>query len=407
MRRISSFLFSLSFIFVACSPVPTPPVSSFTPPPNLIIATLPSCTTLNINPTPGPESPSLFPTETAEERALGATDPAITFITYIDYQDSRSKFFVDVVNQLLAEYPEGLRVVLRPFPLIGVNDKSALAMQAVEAADTQENFWKMHNLLYAQHANWVNLPAVDFEQWITAQAAGLGMDADQFKSDFTSETVVAKVQSYADDGSKIGIPGVPLILINGQIYGGPRDHGSFRDIIELILLGKRQFASCPPLTVQTDRQYIATLHTEKGDIAIQLFADKAPITVNSFMFLARNGWYDDITFHRVIPDLFALSGDPSGTGDGNPGYYIINEIDSSLKFNRPGMVAMTNSGPDAGDGQFFITYAPAAQYDGQYTIFGQVLTGMDVLQSLTPREAQPGTESPPGDLLLSVTIKGN
>jgi cyclophilin family peptidyl-prolyl cis-trans isomerase/protein-disulfide isomerase len=360
---------------------------------------------VTVEPTPGPESPSLFPPENAKDHVLGARDPVVTIITYIDYQDSRSKFFVDVATQLLTEYPDGLRVVFRPFPLIGVNDKSALTMQAVEAAHAQGKFWEMHNLLYTQHENWVNLSAVDFEQWVTAQAAGLELNVDRFKSDLQSDEIVTKVQAYADEGNKIGIPGVPLILINGQIYGGPRDHGSMRDILALILLGRRQFSSCPPLTVQTDEQYIATLHTEKGDIVIQLFADKAPITVNSFMFLARNGWYDNITFHRVIPDLFALTGDPSGTGDGNPGYYIINEFDSLLKFNRPGLVAMTNSGPDAGDGQFFITYAPTGQYDGQYTIFGQVLTGMEVLQSLTPRDAQPGSDTPSGDKLLSVEIE--
>jgi cyclophilin family peptidyl-prolyl cis-trans isomerase len=195
------------------------------------------------------------------------------------------------------------------------------------------------------------------------------------------------------------------VLINGQIYGGPRDYSSMNDIVRLITLGKRQFTSCPPLTVEKNRQYIATLHTEKGDVVIQLLADKAPITVNSFIFLARNGWYDNITFHRVIPGLFAQAGDPSGTGKGHPGYYVITEIDPSLKFDRPGMVAMVNSGPDTSGSQFFITYAPTAQFDGQYTIFGQVLNGMETLKTLTPRDAQPGINTPPGDKLLGITIE--
>jgi cyclophilin family peptidyl-prolyl cis-trans isomerase len=203
----------------------------------------------------------------------------------------------------------------------------------------------------------------------------------------------------------MGIPGTPLILINGQIYGGPRDYNSFNDIVQLISFGERQFTTCPAITVQQDKQYIATLHTQKGDVVIQLFANKAPMTVNSFLFLARNGWYDNITFHRVLPDLFAQTGDPSGTGRGNPGYYIITEIDPSLTFDRPGRVAMVNSGPDTSGSQFFITYAPTAQYDGQYTIFGEVLSGMDVLKRLTPRDAQPGSATPPGDKLISITIE--
>jgi cyclophilin family peptidyl-prolyl cis-trans isomerase len=263
----------------------------------------------------------------------------------------------------------------------------------------------MHRLLYAQQANWLGLSVEDFEQWLNAQAAALGMDVDRFQEDLQRADIVARVQEAWDLGQKMGIPGTPLILINGQIYGGPRDYNSFNDIVQLIAFGERQFKSCPPLTVQQDKEYIAILHTERGDVVIQLFADKAPLTVNSFLFLARNSWYDNITFHRVIPDLFAQTGDPSGTGKGNPGYYIITEIDPSLTFDRPGMVAMVNSGPDTSGSQFFITYGPTTQYDGQYTIFGQVLSGMEVLEKLTPRDPQPGAEALPGDRLINVTIE--
>jgi len=173
----------------------------------------------------------------------------------------------------------------------------------------------------------------------------------------------------------------------------------------LIALGKRQFTSCPAVTVQSNKRYVANIHTEKGDIAIQLFADKAPRTVNSFLFLVKSGWYDNITFHRVVPELFAQTGDPSGTGKGNPGYYVITEIDPALTFDKPGMVAMVNSGPDTSGSQFFITYAPAPQFDGKYTIFGEVLSGMEVLKQLTPRDPQPGSDLPPGDRLISVTVE--
>jgi cyclophilin family peptidyl-prolyl cis-trans isomerase len=231
------------------------------------------------------------------------------------------------------------------------------------------------------------------------------MDVDKFQADVEREDIVARVQAAWEGGQKIGLPGTPLILINGQIYGGPRDFSSLHDIVQLIALGKRQYTTCPPITVQENKQYIATLETEKGDIVIRLYADKAPITVNSFLFLVRSGWYDDITFHRVIPDLFAQTGDPSGTGKGNPGYYIITEIEPSLTFDRPGRVAMVNSGPDTSGSQFFITYAATTQYNGQYTIFGEVLSGMDVLEQLTPRDAQPGTDTPPGDKLIRITIE--
>jgi len=408
--RILCTSFLLATIIISSCNTSAPSISVATPslPPDIIFPTeTPACTTIISEPTPGPETPSLFPPESETDHARGAENPIVTITTYSDYQDTRSKFFADVTKRLLAEHPNDVRLVNRIYPLIGVLDKAALAAQAVDAAEKQDKFWEMHDVLYAGQANWGNLSAADFEQWITAQASALEMNVDQFKSDLKSEEVIAIVQQAVKDGQKIGIPGVPLILINGQIYGGPRDFASLNDIVQLIRLGKRQFTSCPPLTAQTNTQYIATLHTEKGDILIQLFADKAPITVNSFIFLARSGWYDGITFHRVIPDLFAQTGDPSGTGKGNPGYYIITEFDSSLKFNRPGMVAMVNSGPDTSGSQFFITYAPTAQFDGQYTIFGQVLSGMEVLESLTPRDAPPGTETPEGDTLLRITIQEN
>jgi cyclophilin family peptidyl-prolyl cis-trans isomerase/protein-disulfide isomerase len=404
MRKISALIF-LSLLITACSAAPAAPVVTAPAVPSLIIPTPPACTTILAEPTPGADTPSLFPPESEEDHVRGAKHPSMTIMEYSDYQDLRSGLFAEVVARLLEEHPDDVRVVSRIFPLISINDKAALAAQAAQAAQEQGKFWEMHDLLYGGQENWVKLPVGDFTQWIYAQASALEMNVDQLKMDMNREDIIAEVQKAWEEGQKMGLPGTPLVLINGQIYAGPRDYSSLNDILQLILLGKRQFTSCPPVTVQRSKQYIVKLHTEKGDVLIQLFADKAPITVNSFLYLARQGWYDDITFHRVIPDLFAQAGDPSGTGKGNPGYYIITEFDPTLKFNKPGRVAMVNSGPDTSGSQFFITYAPAAQYDGQYTIFGEVLSGMEVLEALTPRDAQPGTETPPGDKLLSVTIE--
>jgi cyclophilin family peptidyl-prolyl cis-trans isomerase/protein-disulfide isomerase len=404
MRKFLLSLFLLIFL-TACTNSPPSTVSSSSAIPNIIIPTPPSCTAVQVAPTPGSDAPSLFPPESETDHVRGAETPIVTITEYSDYQDVRSGLFAKVLDQLLEQHPNEVHVVSRSFPLISVNDKAALAAQAAEAADEQGKFWEMHDLLFAQQENWVNLSVEDFELWLAAQGAALEMDVDQFQADLKREDIVAKVQEAWEGGQKIGLPGTPLILINGQIYGGPRNYDSLNDIIQLISLGERQYTSCPAVTVQQDKEYLATLHTEKGDLKIQLFPDKAPITVNSFLFLARNGWYDNITFHRVIPDLFAQTGDPSGTGKGNPGYYVITEINSSLIFDKPGMVAMVNSGPDTSGSQFFITYAPTMQYNGQYTIFGQVLSGMDVLKQLRPRDAQPGIDTPPGDKLLRVTIE--
>jgi cyclophilin family peptidyl-prolyl cis-trans isomerase len=335
----------------------------------------------------------------------GAENPIVTITEYVDYQDFMSGLFEKEVNRLLANHPDELRVVSRVFPLIKTNDKAALAAQAAEAAAQQGKFWEMHDLLYAQQKNWTSLSVPDFEHWLSAQSSGLGMSVDQFQADLQRADIVAGAQQAWESGQKIGVPITPLVLINGQIYSGPLDYTSLNDIIELIALGKRQYTACPPVAVDATKEYIATLHTEKGDIVLQLFANKAPMTVNSFLFLARSGWYEDITFHRVVPDLFAQTGDPSGTGKGNPGYYMITEIDPTLTFAKPGLVAMVNSGPDTSGSQFFITYAPTPQYNGQYTIFGEVLRGMDVLKQLTPRDPQPGADLPPGDKLINITVE--
>ena len=409
MQKFKNIILASSIILMLSSCVaPSTPVEEI-PTTRPTVTSIPKlsspCTSLSAVPTPGPDSPSIFPPITPSDHSRGSEEAIVTIMVYGDLQDGTSGSFAGIVKRLQTELPNGIRFVSRVFPLVGRNDKAILAAQAVEAAHLQNKFWEMHDLLYSQQANWVNLSPADFEQWSAAQASALGMDVGKFQIDVKSEAVINLVQKNFETAREFGPFAVPLIVINGEIYLGPQDYTSMKDIVSLILLTERQFTECPPLIVEKTKQYIARLHTEKGDIVIELFADKTPFTVNSFIFLAQNGWYDDITFHRVIPELYAQTGDPSGTGKGIPGYYVITEFLPELTFDKPGMVAMVNSGIDSSGSQFFITYAPAPQFDGRYTIFGQVLSGMEVLQSLTPRDAQPGVETPSGDKLLSIEIE--
>ncbi len=159
----------------------------------------------------------------------------------------------------------------------------------------------------------------------------------------------------------------------------------------------------PPMTIDTSKEYLATVKMAKGgEFTIQLFPDKAPKTVNSFVFLARQGYFDGLTFHRVLEGFMAQGGDPTGTGTGGPGYQFENE-NSDLTFDKPGVVAMANAGPDTNGSQFFITFGPTPQLNGGYTIFGQVIEGMDVVNAITLRNPE---ENPsfPGDAMESVTI---
>ena len=166
-----------------------------------------------------------------------------------------------------------------------------------------------------------------------------------------------------------------------------------------------QYSAAPQVLINTSGKYIATLSLAKGgDIVIELYASKAPITVNNFIFLACKGFYDGTTFHRVLEDFMAQGGDPTGTGTGGPGYEFVNEY-SDLSFDKAGVVAMANAGPDTNGSQFFITFGPANWLDGGYTIFGQVIQGMDVVMSITLRDPQLNP-SFTGDVLQSVTISG-
>ncbi len=169
------------------------------------------------------------------------------------------------------------------------------------------------------------------------------------------------------------------------------------------LVGTKQYASAPPVLIDKTKQYFATVRMAKGgEFVIQLYPDKAPITVNSFVFLARQGYFDGVTFHRVLEGFMAQGGDPTGTGGGGPGYEFVNE-NSDLTFDKAGVVAMANAGPDTNGSQFFITFSPQPRLNGSYTIFGQVISGMDVVNGLTRRD--PDTNpSFPGDVMQSVTI---
>lgn len=166
-----------------------------------------------------------------------------------------------------------------------------------------------------------------------------------------------------------------------------------------------QYNTAPDLLISTNGKYTATIRMAKGgDIVIELYASQAPITVNSFIFLACKGFYDGTTFHRVLEDFMAQGGDPTGTGSGGPGYEFVNE-NSDLKFDKAGVVAMANAGPDTNGSQFFITFGPAEYLNGGYTIFGQVVQGMDVVTSITLRDPDRNPSSL-GDAMESVTISG-
>ena len=368
-------------------------------------AHVPACLVLNVPPGPGTPSPAEAMPLLKGDHVSGPANAAVTLVIYSDFQCQNCALVSAGLKNLLAAHPDDLRLVYRHLPLSGEHDKAVLAAQAAEAADLQAKFWEMHDLLYASQGEWSALTVEAFEAWAWQQATGLGMDGDRFQADLKGEVVKARVEQAIAFAAGLQGTVLPILLVNGQPYHGLADFDSLDQTIRLYALIERQFSACPPMTIEPLKQYLATLHTASGEVIIQLYADKAPFTVNNFVFLARQGWYDGITFHRVLPGSIVQTGDPSGTGMGNPGYLFGDEIDPSLRFDRPGVVAMANAGPGTNGSQFFITFGPAPQLDGGYTIFGQVLQGMEVLAQLSIRDPQPGIPLPPGDSLISVTIE--
>jgi cyclophilin family peptidyl-prolyl cis-trans isomerase/protein-disulfide isomerase len=372
----------------------------------VVQALAPGCNVISQQPAPGPTQQSIFPPVNEADWAKGPEDAYVTITEYSDFQCPSCSELEPVLEQLHKDFPEDLRIVYRHFPLVTIHDKAVLGTQASEAAGRQGKFWEMHNLLFTTQNEWEAFTPDDFKTWVNERAEELDLDSEQFQADFDSEDLVKLAQDAWEHGSSVGFPGTPMILFNGNYYSGPLSYSNVSAIIRLMLLEKRQFPVCPPLEIDRSKQYIATLETAKGEIKVELFPEEAPLAVNNFVFLARNGWFDDITFHRVLSDYIVQSGDPTGTGFGSPGYAFDNEISPDLQFDRAGLLAMANAGPGSNGSQFFITLAPTPNLDGDYTIFGRVVEGMEVVKQLTPRNPdQSDLNLPPGDELITVTIE--
>jgi len=418
-KKIAFLLLAVSMTLAACQPVETPAATPTTAPAvdepaaapttagevqvpaagdDLITAV--NCREVNIL-----EAYADFPPVTENDWILGSDDAVFTITEYSDYQCPYCAPFAPVLEQMVAENPDQYRLVYRHFPL-SFHANAVIAAQAAEAAGKQDKFFEMSALIFANQAEWAEVSQEEFATLATGYATELGLDVEQFTADFTSEETNKKVLADQAVAQEIGIPGTPFLFINGIPYQGnntPEDIAAFVEILSTLKSLEPRQMGCPELAIDTTRTYTATITTDKGDIVVELYPDKAPFTVNSFIALANSGWYDGVSFHRVLPGFVAQTGDPSGTGIGNPGYMYNNEI-SDLQFDKPGILAMANSGPENNGSQFFITLDAQPQLNDAYTIFGQVISGMDVVESLTPRDPTQQGELPEGDKVLSITI---
>jgi cyclophilin family peptidyl-prolyl cis-trans isomerase/protein-disulfide isomerase len=337
--------------------------------------------------------------------AAGPQDAAVTIVVFSGYQCPACAYQASILRSIRSLHADSVRFVffsvLRP-----ENDKDETAVRLVEAAALQDRFWELHDLLFDNYAVWSGMTPEALLDWAVAGSAALGLDPARLRADASGAEVEQRLAQVRSVSESLQAYPLPILYLNSNApYTGLADLASLDTVVRMEILTARMFSRCPDWLIDPVRQYIATLETDRGEVVIQLFPDKSPLAVNNFVFLARQGWYDNITWHQVIAGSLVASGDPSGSGLGNPGYYFDVELAPGLSFDRPGMLAMDNRGIGTNGSQFFITLSAQPQLDGNYTIFGQVLQGVDVLAALTPREAQPGLYLVPGDRLIRVRIE--
>lgn len=222
------------------------------------------------------------------------------------------------------------------------------------------------------------------------------MTNKQTRKKSKQKSVSFQVQALIGILAIIVVVALLYLVINGN-------DGTQTTTAETIPLAEMNYTEPPEMTIQPEITYLAEFSMENGGkFVVQLYPDKAPIAVNNFVFLAREGYYNGVTFHRVLEGFMAQGGDRSGTGAGGPGYTFVNE-DSDLIFDKPGVLAMANAGRDTNGSQFFITFGPAEYLNGDYTIFGQVVDGMDVVNSITLRDPDQYPNFA-GDVITNVEI---
>lgn len=250
-------------------------------------------------------------------------------------------------------------------------------------------------------------------QFFIDLAAELDLDVDKFTADLDGDVYADYVSALEQEAVGLGLPGTPSAIVNGELVAGqglPIDFTVWENFVQSTIaveaLAEQQYNAPPPMTLDEGKDYKARVKLENGgEFIIELLPESAPQTVNSFVFLANEGWFDGVTFHRVLEGFVAQTGDPTGTGMGGPGYMLPNEIDPALSHDQKGVVAMANSGPDTNGSQWYITLAPTVNLDGGYTIFGRVAEGMNVVEGLTRRDPSRTPDAPPGDRIESITIE--
>ena len=347
---------------------------------------------------------AVFPPVSEADWTKGPEDATITVTEYTDFQCPYCSMAQAEFEKLMEMYPDDVRLVYRSLPLVSIHPNAQVAAQAAEAAGVQGKFWEMHDALFTKQGDWSGLTAEEFLTWLSTEAEALGLDVEQFSKDTQSDEIKTKIQDAIDYASSIGLGSTPTVLINGRPISNWYASG-IKPIIEVVKVEDSLMKVCPPWVIDMEKTYTATIKTKNGDMTLELYPKEAPIAVNSFVYLAREGFYDGVTFHRVYHTFMAQTGDPTGTGWSGAGYQYREEIVPELTFDEAYMVGVARGQESGTSGsQFFITYVPYPSLNGLYTIFGKLVDGVDVFEQITERDADQNPDAPVGDEIISITI---
>ncbi len=371
----------LMLVLAACKPAATPTIaptstpapttSETTPTGPVVIATPSEPGECYINPMGEVEVTPVGP----DDHVKGSSSPKYVIIEYSDFQCPGCAGMAPIVHEFVKNHPD-VQLVYRHFPL-SFHQNAQLAAEAAEAAGAQGKFWEMHDKLFTDNA-WKSMEPADARKQMSVYAQELGLDVAKFDAELDNHTYKARVERDLNEAMALQLQGTPSFIVNGIIYpfDMPLAYEGLESFLRLLALRDRQYQNPPEQTLDMNKTYRATLKTSKGDVVIEFFNASAPVQVNNFIFLAREKWYDGASFFLVRRDFVAVSGDPSNSGYGYPGYFCVGETNST--FDRAGLVGMLPNG------QFFITLGTQAnQLSNEFSLIGQVVSGLEYLQALS------------------------
>ena len=405
-RRLAAACLATVFLAGCSSPATVSQTADGTAPsPILLGPTSTASATATARPAGNPTATlAPLPTVGPDELQRGQTQAPVTLLVYTDFDCDLCAQLGATLEQVRADHPDEIRLVLRPFPLLGVHEKAAQALAGWYAANEQAGAWTLYDQLLLDRGQWRSLDVPAFRRLLLTWAAQAGMDVDRFAADMVATATLEQIEADYRQAMASGVPGVPFILINGLPHRASLDHPNLEAAVRLALLAGDQYAAPGEVELAGVDRAAVKLVTNLGTIDLQLYPQAAPRAVESFLYLAEQGWYDGAGFYRVTPGRWVETGDPTNTGLGHAGYHLPDEFDPSLTFDRAGMLAMANDGPGTNSSRFLITLAPISGLEGSHTIFGRVVEGLDLLQSLPARQALADLLEPPAAVIQMIEV---